>query len=216
MKRALIPSLLCGWCLAAGPFLLADGQSWLNNSATFKIDSHWSLKLTNEARHNEVAFMDAYLKNWQGGLVYNLPKSFYVAALYKRETSQKPAYVLSENRFTLESGWGTKLSGDWSLDFRFRTEFRQYEDDLADDCFRFRLRARLRAKLKIGALILKPFIASEPFADTLEDRINRHRFYLGTLFPMGEHAELMVNYIRQDTKGKEVVHILNSGINLKF
>jgi hypothetical protein len=193
-----------------------DGQAWLNNSVTFKIDSHLSLKLTQEARYNEVMYMDSYLHNWQGGFVYKLPKNFYAAFLYKREHTEKSDFTLAENRFTLESGWKTKVDKDLDFDCRFRTEIRRYDENLSENHLRFRLRVRLKGKINIGSLQLKPFIATEPFADTINDSIFRNRFYLGTTFPVSKKVEFVVNYIRQDTKDKDTIHILNSGIDLKF
>lgn len=211
--RTVIASV---WLTAAALPLLADGQGWINNSLTLKIDSRWSLKFTNEARHNEITFQDAFLRNWQGGVVVKLPKNFHAAALYKRETTDKPLFILSENRLTLETGWKTGLADNWDLDWRFRTEIRGYDNGLAENHLRFRFRVRMRTKISVGTLTIKPFIGTEPFADTLDDRINRNRFYLGASFPLGGHAELVINYIRQDTKGKEALGILNSGISLSF
>jgi uncharacterized protein DUF2490 len=216
VKRSFQMIMISLWLTAASFPLMADGQGWLNNSATFKIDARWSLKLTNEARHHEVTFKDSFLKNWQAGLVYRLPRNFYASVLYKRESTDKPLFVLAENRFTLETGWKTGLAENWDFDWRFRTEIRRYDDERADNHLRFRLRVRLRTQLRIGTLTIKPFIGTEPFGDTLVDGINRNRFYLGAVFPMGEHAGLVINYIRQDTKDKETLHIINSGFDLSF
>lgn len=193
-----------------------DGQAWLNNSITFKTISDLSLKLTQEARYHEVTYMDSYLQNWQGGLVYKLPKNFYVSVLYKRENTEKPSFNLAENRFTLESGWKTKIQKNLDFDCRFRTEIRRYDKELSQNHLRFRFRIRLKGKINIGELHLKPFIATEPFADTIKNSIFRNRFYLGTAIVLSGNADLIVNYIRQDTQDKKTIHILNSGIDLKF
>jgi hypothetical protein len=193
-----------------------DGQGWLNNSVTFRMDSQFSLILTQELRSHEVTYMDVYLTNWQGGLSYRLPHSFYVAFLYKRENSKKRDFNLGENRLTLEGGWKKSLSSSLDVDCRFRTEIRRYDKELAKDHLRFRFRVRLRTRLKIGTLKITPFIATEPFADTLQDTIMRNRFYLGTGIVVGEHVEFKIMYIRQDTNGSYTVHIFNSGVDLKF
>lgn len=193
-----------------------DGQAWLNNSITFKTTSDLSLKLTQEARYHEVTYMDSYLHNWQGGLLYKLPKNFYVAFLYKRENTKKPNFNLAENRFTLESGWKIKIQKNLDFDCRFRTEIRRYDKDLSQHHLRFRLRIRLKGTIRVGDLQLKPFIGTEPFADTIKDSIFRNRFYLGTAIELSENADLIVNYIRQDTRDKQTIHILNSGIDIKF
>lgn len=196
--------------------LRADDQGWNNNSVSFTLAHHLSLKLSNEVRHRELTFMNPYLKNWQGGFSVILPANFTAAVFYKRENSQNTDFLLAENRYTLEAGWKTELFPEWVLDLRFRTEIRRYDQELAADHLRFRFRVRLKTKLTIGSLKMTPFIASEPFCDTLADTINRHRFYLGTNVTLSKNVELVANYIRQDTKGKEALHIFNTGIELKF
>ena len=198
------------------PPLLADGQAWLNNSLSLKVTSDFSLKFTNETRYDEITFMSPYLKNIQGGIVYKLPENFYLSLLYKRENTEYSYFTLSENRFTLESGWKTKFASHYDFDCRFRIEIRNYDKKLAKNHLRFRFRIRIVASFQIGSLKIKPFIATEPFGDTKEDSINRNRFYLGSVFPLSEKVEFVLNYIRQDTKNKETIHIINSGINLKF
>lgn len=215
-KRSQLYFLITLLALFSSPMFADDGQAWLNNSATFKIDSHISLKLTQEARYHEVTFMDSYLQNWQGGLVYKLPKSFYAAFLYKRESTEKSDFILAENRYTLESGWKTKVHKDVDLDCRFRTEIRRYDNNLSKNHLRFRFRIRLKGKINLGELQLKPFIGTEPFADTIKNSIFRNRFYLGTAIALSGNADFIVNYIRQDTQDKETIQILNSGIDLKF
>jgi len=196
--------------------LSADDQAWLNNSLSFTISKNLNLKFANEARYNEITYMDPYLKNIRTGLAYKLQKSIYISLLYRRENTKKANYTLSENRYTLETGWEAKLGNNLNIDTRFRTEIRCYEKDLAKNHLRFRFRIRVKTTLKIGSFQLKPFIATEPFGDTIEDRINRNRFYLGTVFLLDEKVQFVINYIRQDTRNKETLHILNSGFNLNF
>ena len=196
--------------------LFADGQSWLNNSATMRMAYRLSVKLTNESRFNEVFFSDAYLRNWQVGGVVNLPRNFYISVLYKRENVDRPDFVLYENRYTVETGWGGRLSGVFTLDWRFRTEIRDFAQDLDEDHLRFRFRIRIRTRINVGKIQLKPFIATEPFADNLQKRIFRNRFYLGTAVVLTRNLDWIINYIRQDTRNRETVHILNSGFDIKF
>ncbi|MFC2156329.1 DUF2490 domain-containing protein [Acidobacteriota bacterium] len=198
------------------PALLADGQSWLNNSATIRVAPRLSLKLTNESRFDEVFFSGLFLRNWQAGGAISLPSNFYLAGLYKREGVDKPEFVLYENRYTLEAGWGGRLSGIFNLDWRFRTEIRNFAQNLSENHLRLRFRLRIRTRFRIGKIQFKPFIATEPFADNLQKRIFRNRFYLGTAVVLARNIDLIINYIRQDTRNKETIHILNSGFDIKF
>lgn len=194
----------------------ADNQGWINNSLTLSVDKKVSLKFTNEIRMHEITFADDFLHNWQGGVVWKASSSTYVAALYKRETTNKGTYNLQENRLTLETGWKLALTQKTRFDVRFRTEIRGFDDDRADNHLRFRLRFRFTTQVALGKLVLKPFIGTEPFADTIADKINRNRFYLGTAIPLSAHVVWVVNYIRQDTSGKDPLHVLNTGVELKF
>jgi hypothetical protein len=160
--------------------------------------------------------MDTYLTNWQGGLVYDFAEKFYAAVLYKRENTRKTAFTLAENRFTLEGGWKTELRKDLTVDCRLRTEIRNFDDGLENNHLRFRFRIRFKSKLKIGKLNLEPFIATEPFADNLKNSVFRNRFYLGTYIVIRKNVKLNIGYIRQDTRDKETLQILNSGVDIKF
>lgn len=191
-------------------------QSWFNNSATFTISSKLDLKLTQESRHLEITFSDAYLKNVQGGMVFKLPKNFYVSALYKREHVEYLGIIYNEDRYTLEGGWKTKLGEKLDFDIRFRTEIREFDEEQVEDHLRFRLRLRLKTQLSVGKLKLKPFIAAESFGKTKVYTVQRSRLYIGTNFPLSDHVEFSLSYLWLATRDDESVHILHSGFELKF
>ncbi len=46
--------------------------------------------------------------------------------------------------------------------------------------------------------------------------LNRNRFSLGTAIPVAPGADLVIGYIRQDTRGSESLDILNTGVELSF
>ena len=155
--------------------------------------------------------MDPYLSNVQGGISYSIFSKAYVALLCKRQVSQKTGYMLSENRYTCEAGFDQRTI----FDVRFRTEARTFAGGNAQDHLRFRLRLRFTYKATWGNLSFQPFIATEPFGDTLQNKIHQNRFYLGVIFPLSKKIVFSINYIRQDTSKKETLHILNSGFQLK-
>jgi hypothetical protein len=212
LKLLLVPLAL----ILFSSLVMGENQAWLNNSMSYKLNAKWTLKFTNETRYYELTYMDPFLKNWQTGLQYGLFKNGYVAVLYKRENTKKTSYNLAENRVTLETGWKTNLGKSLNFDIRFRTEIRGFEKDLAENHLRFRLRFRFRTKMKIGKLQLKPFIGIEPFADTIKDKIFRYRFYAGSVFPLTKNVEWVLNFIRQGTKDKDTIDIINTGVSLKF
>jgi len=202
--------------LLAAVSLQAEDEGWINNSLTLKVTPRISLKFTQETHSREIAFADTYMHNWQGGVVWKLSSRVHAAASYKQEVSEFRDSYLHESRFTLEGGWKLPLSRKSRLDARFRMEVRSFDVDSKTDHLRFRLRLRFQTQVNLGGLTLKPFVATEPFADTLADKINRNRFYLGFGVPLSSHVQWVVNYIRQDSSGKETLHILNTGVDLKF
>lgn len=202
--------------IISGLIICGEDQGWINNEIKFNVNENWDLALSNEGRFNEITYQNLYLRNWQAGVLYSLPKNLYIGFRYKRETSDETLFVLSENRFTLETGWKKRIGEKLNFELRLRTEIRDFEKELSADHLRFRFRIRFTTSLKIGDLHIKPFIATEPFSDTLSDEIFRNRFYLGTAFVLSEKIDLIINYIRQDTKGRETIHILNSGFNIEI
>jgi len=124
--------------------------------------------------------------------------------------------IYNENRFTFETGWKTKVVEKLNFDIRFRTEIREYEEEIKEDHLRFRLRLRLKSDLNIGQLHLKPFVAAETFGKSKIYTAQASRLYFGTFFPFSEHVEFGISYIWLATRGAESIHILHSGFELKF
>ncbi len=195
--------------------LSASSQGWLNNSATFTLSPHWNLKFTQEIRTFDVTYADPYLHNLQAGIVCKLPRNVYVALLYKREHVAYDDISLDENRTTIEGGWKTGVIKDLDFDIRARTEIRRFNLEDSNHT-RFRLRLRLKYTTAIGSLKIKPFIATETFGKDTFYTVQKNRFYLGSIFPLSKHVELIVNYIWLNSRGSEDVHIINTGFDLKF
>jgi hypothetical protein len=191
-------------------------QAWFKNTATFTLSSKWSLKLSHETRNLDIAYSNPYLKNVAGGFVFHLPKNFYFSTVYKREHVEIQDIVYNENRFQLEAGWKTKVAEKLDFDIYFRTEIREFEEELQEDHLRFRLRLRFKTLLSIGKLKLKPFIANETFGKTKINTVQKNRFYVGTMIPLSEHVEFGLSYIWLATRGAESIHIFHSGFELKF
>lgn len=211
-KRFLLPFLLTTLVFTG----FADDQGWLNNSLTLKTSSTISIKFTQEIRHHELTLADAYLSNWSGGFAWTLANGVYLGASFHRETTLKTTANLYENRTLFDAGWKTALSEKTALDLRLRTEIRSFEDDLAKDHLRLRLRARLATTLKWGAITTRPFLAVEPFFNAAEGEFNCNRIYAGVTIPLNRQIDWTVNYIRQDTSGKDTLHVFNTGFDLKI
>ncbi len=202
--------------LFSGLPLLAEGQGWFNNTLNLTIDKDFSLMVKSQIRAHDISFQDPFVYVFEGGIGYKLPKNFFVAANYRRQTSKSGLRQVNENRFMLDAGWKTKLNKTFGFDWRFRSEIRQFEKDADVDHLRFRLYIRFTANLKIGELNLKPFIAEEPFWDTKYDAFSQNRFYLGSAVPLSDKVEFVLSYLRQDLKDKDTNHIIFTGFNLKF
>lgn len=203
--------------------LTASEQAWLNNSITFSVTPKWSLKFTQEIRTLNITYAAPYLHNLQAGIVYHFPKNFTLAVLYKREhvdilgeiLDLEDDVVFDEDRITLQGGWKAALAKGLNFDVRFKTEFRSFSQEDSNHT-RFRLRLRLKYDAHIGSLKLKPFIATESFGKTDIYTVQKNRFYLGSIFPLSPHAELVVNYIWLNARDLGDIHIINTGFDLKF
>ena len=194
----------------------AEGQGWFNNSLNMTINNKFSLMLKSQIRTHDISFQDPFVYILEGGVGYKLPKNFYLATFYRRQTSKTADHQINENRYALDAGWKTKLNKVFSFDWRFRTEIRRFEQNSDVNHFRFRPYLRLTATVKLGELKLKPFIAEEPLWDTKIDDFSQNRFYLGTAILLSEKVEFVLSYLRQDLKTKEPNHILYTGFNLRF
>ena len=217
LSRRLILICLCPLILSwFARDLPASEQAWLNNSVTFTITPQWSLKLTQELRTLDITYADPYLHNLQAGLVYHLPKNFYLAALYKREHVDLGGdIVFDEDRITLEGGWKIGLAKGLGFDIRAKAEFRSFNVEDSNHT-RFRLRLRLKYDTSLAGLRLKPFVATETFGKTDVYTVQKNRFYLGSIFPLSQHVELVVNYIWLNARDIDDIHIINTGFDLKF
>ena len=191
-------------------------QAWLTNAATFSLSSKMDLKISHHGRFLDITYSDPYLKNFQGGIVLKLPKNIYLSTLYRRDHVKIQDVVYNENRLTLETGWKTKVAEKLDFDVRFRTEIREFKEEIKEDHLRFRLRLRLKSELNIGQLHLKPFVAVETFGKSKIYTVQASRFYIGTFFPLSDHVEFGISYIWLATRGAESIHILHSGFELKF
>jgi len=218
-KRSASSIILAVFLLSAAgvlPLRADESESWLNNSLSLRFGPAMRVIVTNETRYEELTFRGSYLRNWQAGLLVFIPGETYLGFLYKRQTEDVPPFGPIENRFTLEGGWIYRFLQGWAFNIRFRTEIRRFEDALEDNHLRLRLRAGLSTSLRFGRLRLRPFLSTEPFFDTIEDRIFRNRLSAGTAVVLSPAADVIIGYTLQLTRGQEPLHILNSGINFRF
>jgi len=202
--------------LSSSDPLLAEGQGWFNNALNLTIDKDFYLTVKSQTRSHDISFQDPFVYILEGGLGCKLPKSFFIAVNYRRQTSKSKDRQIDENRLILDAGWKTKINKTFNFDWRFRSDIRRFEQGTDVNHLRFRLYIRLTANIKIGELNLKPFIAEEPFWDTKYEAFSQNRLYLGSSVPLGEKVEFVISYLRQDLKDKDTNHIIYTGFNLKF
>jgi hypothetical protein len=191
-------------------------QAWLKNSITFTLSSKWDLKIAHETRNLDISFFNPYYKNIAGGFVFHFPKNFYFSAVYKRVHVEFQDTIYNENRYILEAGWETPVANKLDFDLRFRTEIREFEEEFPEDHLRFRLRLMLVSQINLGKLELMPFIANETLGKSKIYTVQKNRFYIGTMIPLGEHVKFNISYMWLATQGAESIHILYSGFNLEF
>lgn len=221
MKRIVFTSgLLFLFVGAAANCALAADQAWMTNTLKISASKNFSLQFCHESRYAEgMSFGDPFLDGIQGGLTSKLPAKFYVGVLYRRENLQTQTLEESENRVAVQGGWTPGIFGGITLISRFRVESRYFEQNLIEDHIRFRAKVGFSYKAQFGRFSVAPFVATEVFGDDREhwgDYPNRNRFLLGTQIFLIDHMGVTVNYVRQDTKGRPIVHAFNTGINLSL
>jgi hypothetical protein len=185
---------------------------------TFSISPKWNFKLTQETRCLDISYADPFMYNWQGGIIYKLPKNISVGFFHKREHTdiEDLDLIADENRFTLQAGWKIGVVKGLDFDVRLKTEIREFEQKTVDDHLRFRFRFRLLYNTHIGNFRLKPFIATETYGKTKVYTIQRNRLYIGSYIPVSSKVEFKISYLWLYTTGKESIHILDSGVEFKF
>ncbi len=198
--------------------LSAKKQGWLNNSLSLGFAKNLKLKASQESRFSKITYFgDNILKNFMIGLGFKVPLNFNAGLSYKLENEIKSGTISDEDRYIIDSGWKYKIVNNLSMDSRLRIESRNYREANFADHWRYRLRLRFKFKIEINEnLSFNPFIGSEPFADSKSKEVNRNRFYLGTDVKVSKNIKFVVNYMRQDTKGKDPINALNTGIDLNF
>ena len=184
----------------SGSRLISEQQGWITNSITLKINPYSTLLFSNEFRYYKITISGHYLNNWQAGFLQTLFKKFHLGLAYKRQITWFPQYILKENRFIFEAGWGTNLTQSIDFRCRFNAEIRRFEEDLKQNHLRLRLRFLLLMKLKILKLKVIPFFAFEPFFDTVTNEISENRSYTGIIFPVCKNIRLEFGYIKKDKK----------------
>jgi len=219
VKKTIRDKILIGFLLFLFSGLIrlwTEDQAWVNNSLAFKVDSKFSLTIIQETRCNEITYLDPFLINIRVMLNYKLPKNFHLAGYYRRQDAEKKDVIIHENRYIFESGWKINVIKDTAFDIRIQGEIRRYVETPESNCFRMRMRFRIKTKISVGSLVINPFVATEPFWVVEEDGIERNRCYLGAEFPMTKNVNFVLNYIREDRKNTETIHVLNSGFKLNF
>ncbi len=208
----IIPVLLI---LAVWP-LHGENQAWVTNSLSYKAGSRLTFMVNNEMRFETLTFKDRKLYNWQGLVAYRIGKEFFAATGFHLEKTDTLQFVLEEHRYIFDLGWKKRFAGTLDFLLRIRTEVRRFDDSLADDHLRFRLKGRLSARLPLGLITARPYIAIEYFGDDLDNEINQYRFFAGAVFPVTRNLGLILGYIKMKAKNREALHILNTGLKIAF
>ncbi|MDH3215119.1 MAG: DUF2490 domain-containing protein [Candidatus Krumholzibacteria bacterium] len=218
--RALAVALAVVFLLFLSGLASAETQGWINNGVSLAVTRTVGFDFSWEGRYGSAVYYGTpFLRNLQIAPVYKLPANAYLTVRYKREEVTQSSFISHENRVTYEGGWKMRLAEDLAFDTRLRFESRNFEEETVQDHLRYRFRVRVTYKLRFQKLHIDPFIATEPFGDdkgSTEVFLNRNRFYLGAGIPVTEKVKLVASYIRQDTRDKDTIHIMNMGIMFKL
>lgn len=199
-------------------FAYADDQNWTENSITVKRPNGISFRLASEIKYRSWDWNDGvFLKNWVFGVGKKLGNGFSISLNYKQELTRKSnGNDILERRPNLDVSWKKGLSDRSAFDFRLRTEVRKYDDGLKPDHYRFRFKFRLKGKYSVLGHPVEPYLAIEPFYDTISDSFNKYRFYTGMMVPIFRNTKLRLGYILEDARNGSPHHILSTGLALSF
>lgn len=203
-------------CIAIPTF--AGDQNWTENSITLKRPDGYSFHLVSEVKYRSWDWNDGvFKKNWVFGIGKKLDHGFSISLNYKQELTRKnDGNDIVERRPFVDLGWKTGITANSAFDFRLRSEANQYIAKNKKDHYSFRFRFRLTGKTKLLGIHLEPYIAIEPFYDTVSDSFRKYRFYTGTMIPVYTHIKLQIGYIRQDAQGKRPDNVFNTGLSFTF
>jgi hypothetical protein len=192
----------------------AETEGWTEIDVTIRLIPRLNLSAEAELRFNKALFNEQYLKNLRAGFTYELFKNFRLGLSVKREITETEQFSLLENRYILVAGWHARMARILELDCRFLGETRRFEEGLAENHLRFRLRVLLRAHLKVWIIKCIPFFGIEPFFDTLTDEVSRNRIHAGVFIPFHKWLRLKLSYIRDEQKYNDVRHVAVTGMHI--
>ena len=212
-KKILLLFFLC-----AGISAFAGDQNWTENSVTVKQRNGISIHLISEIKYRSWDWNDGvFKKNWVFGVGKKLGGGFSISLNYKQELTRKSdGNDIVERRPFVDFGWKHALKPQIAFDFRLRTEVNHYIQSTRKDHYSFRFRFRLTGKTAIFGIPLEPYIAIEPFYDTISDSFQKYRFYTGAMVPLNSRIKIRVGYIRQDARGKVPDNVFNTGLSFTF
>jgi len=192
----------------------AKDQNWTGNTIKWRAGKALQVWCTQEVRSNDMnAYDDIFAKYVELTLRHGPSKTYYWAVRYRHQWNEKKNLSIGENRWVLEGGAKTMAFSWLTLDARLRFDWKNFDRPETEDYVWYRLRLRSTVNSHVGRLRITPFFATEPFANSLpkpETFIDQHRMYAGSGFPVGNHFALVMNYIRQDIRGRETEHILQA------
>ena len=194
----------------------AEEQGWLIVKLGYGLGRSANAEFEHEVRSRAISYSGTFLRNVAFGVKWKLPRGFSFAPRYKRESEEKPSGTEHENRFYLDGGWDHMFSDPWKLGLRARLARRLFDAPATKDRWRLRLRAQVSSKIEVAGRTLEPFAWSEVFGETDVDEFNRVRSSVGIAAPLGDRSKFSLGYLRQDTRGKDSIHALSTGLSFAF
>ncbi len=154
-------------------------------------------------------------RNLEGQLGINIDHKltdiFSVRAGYRFAGEMGHEEPYTEHRILLEQTFQFKLPYAFMLSMRTREDLRFVNRSFS---VRVRERATLERNVEIGGYTFTPYASAEVFFDTRYDRFNRHRFALGTVFPISKSVALDGYASRQSDTHPQRKHVNAFGVTL--
>lgn len=204
-------------CFSGSSIAFDDGdfQYWNSESATWKIDKDWKMRLEEEFKFGDNA-TDFYYQHSDLGIMYTgIGNWLDLGINYRLIFEEDDRDWDYENRPHYNAILKYKL-GDLSFSNRNRFEHRFIEDSA--NKWRYRNKATIKLP-KMTQLEIQPYIADEIFIDFEKDELDKNRLYGGVSMKIYKNLKGDIFYLWQTTdQGDDWLdyNVLGSKLKLAF
>jgi len=218
MKRiTFLIAVLLAVSFSTDSYAFDDGdfQYWNTESASWKFEEGWKIKIEEEFRFADDV-SDFYYQHSDIGFSYLAENWLELGANYRHIFEEISGDWKKEYRPHLNATLKADIDGA-DLSNRSRLEYRNKED--SDESFRYRNKTTLKVPSKMTKYEIQPYLADEIFVDFDAGELNTNRFYVGAAFNIYKKLKGDIYYLWQTKKSSGSwidYYIVGTKLNLSF